>query len=99
MGDKHFAKAKVSLELSKSCVEVKRDGVACMYEQNIYIVIQALVAALLAIKGGLSCIPEKLPTCGLKIHGLSVTCGMLALDITDLSFITGLLCVDDVTDT
>ena len=52
MGDRHFAKAKVSLELSKSCVEVKRDGVACMYEQNIYIVIQALVAALLAIKGG-----------------------------------------------
>ena len=52
MGDRHFTKAKVSLELSKSCVEVKRDGVACMYEQDIYIVTQALAAALLAIEGG-----------------------------------------------
>ena len=32
--------------------EVKRDGVACMYERGIYIVTQALEAALLAIKGG-----------------------------------------------
>ena len=75
MGDRHFAKAKVSLELTKSCVEVKRDGVAaCMYEQVIYTVTQALVAALLAIKGGYHVFQKKLPTCGLKIHGLSVTC-------------------------
>ena len=71
-----------------------------MYEQDIYIVTQALVAALLAIKRGVSCMPEKLPTCGVKIHGLSVTCWHVGIrHITDLPFITGILCVDDVTDT